>query len=178
LKPTSQETDLQSALRPWTARAAGMIERRLEDAQTHARGGNLPVANRRLAELLTAVATHISDARASFYRQAFRQHQPLDPDVHQLGLGPDHQGEAAARSAAILDRSYHAELLDVISDAQASLTSAALADQSGTAGGSFLQSWTDQNRDRLIGLTARQLSDAQIAIFEAVGQILVKPELR
>ena len=71
----------------------------------------------------------------------------------------------------------------MIGDAQASLTSAALADQSSnstsfTPGTTFLENWAVQHRDRLAGLTARQLSDAQIAIFEAVGQIFIKPELR
>jgi hypothetical protein len=175
---TSQETELRTALRPWTDRAAGMIERRLEDARQHARGGSIGVGRSRLTELFGSLDRHISDARASFYRQAFQQHgrAGLDPEVHQVGLGPDHQGELAARAAPLFGRHYRDELLDVVADAQASLTSAALAEISGS--GSFLNSWAGQNRDRLAALTARQLSDGQIAIFEAVGQILVKPELR
>jgi len=153
-----------------------MVERRLEDAKAHAGAGKLAVGHRRLDELTAGLSQHVSDARAAFYRQAFRQHHAaLDPAVHQLGLGPTHEGEHAARNVAILGRSYFADLSDLVEDAKASLTSATLADQNG---GSYLQSWAEQNRDRLIGLTARQLSDAQIAIFEAVGQILIKPELR
>jgi hypothetical protein len=173
-----QSAELRTALRPWHERAMNIIWNRIEDAWTHAAAGQIPTAGRRLTELLGSLAQHVSDGKASFYRQAFQQHTRagLDPDVHQLGLGPDHHGEQAARQTAILGWKHTDELLDVISDAQASLTLAALAEQSG--GGPFLQSWADQQRDRLAGLTARQLSDAQIAIFEAVGQILVKPELR
>jgi len=168
---------MRTLLRPWTNRAAAVIERRIADARVHAAAGELPTAVRRLAELHGSLTQHVSDGRAAFYRQAFRQH-PIDPDVHQLGLGPDHHGELAARSAQILGRHYRDELLDLVSEAQASLTSAALADETGLHDGSFLASWQQQHRNRLAAVTAAQLSNAQIAIFEAVGQILVKPELR
>ena len=174
---TDQETELRAALRPWTDRAGRMIERRLDDARAHAAAGQIPTANRRMTELFGSLAGHVADAKGHFYRQAFQQHSRagLDPAVHQLDLGPDQVGEQAARQAAILGWKHADQLLDVISDAQASLTSAALADQNG---GSFLGGWAEQHRDRLAALTARQLSDAQIAIFEAVGQILIRPELR
>lgn len=177
MKPTDQETELRSALRPWQFRTAGIIERRIEDARTHAAADQIQTAGRRISELRNDLADAVEDARGTFYRQAFQQHARagLDPEIHQLGLGPDHEGEIAARLAPILGRAHRPETYEAIQDVSAALTSAALADQNG---GSFLQSWADQHRDRLVSLTARQLSDAQIAIFEAVGQILIKPELR
>ena len=177
MKPTDQETELRTALRPSTDRVVRVTERRIQDALAHARSGNLPVASSRMDELGTVLIQHVENARGAFYRQAFQQHARagLDPEMHQVGLGPDADGERAARSVPILGRRYNDDLVDAVEDAQAALTSAALADQNG---GSFLQSWADQTRDRLTALTARQLSDAQIAIFEAVGQILIKPELR
>ncbi len=180
MKPTDQETELRAALRPWTDRAARLIERRLDDARAHAADGQIPTATRRLTELARVLSQTVSDARASFYRQAFQQHTRagLDPDVHRFGLGPDHEGELAARSAPILGRVYGNELLDVIADAQAAMTSAALADQGGALGGGFLPNWAVQYRDRLIGLAAGHLSSGQISIFHAVGQILIRPELR
>jgi hypothetical protein len=178
---TNQETELRTALRPWTDRAVGVIERRLEDARLHAAAGKLPAGNRRLTELYGSLLQHVSDAKASFYRQAFQQHSRagLDPEIHQLGLGPDQYGETAARVTPILGSTYANQALDAMADVEAALTSATLADQAGgPGGGSFLQNWADQHRDRLVSLTARELSTAQIAIFEAVGQILIKPELR
>ena len=88
------DADLLAAVRPWRDRAAGLVARRLSDALTHAAAGNLPTAEARLSELYGSLSRHVSDARGTFYRQAFRQHQPaLDPAVHQLGLGPTADGE-------------------------------------------------------------------------------------
>ena len=61
----------------------------------------------------------------------------------------------------------------MISDAEAALQSATLG-----GGGEYLDSWARATRDRLDSRVRRELSDSQIVIFEAVGQILIKPELR
>ena len=122
-----------------------------------------------------SLTRHVSDARAHFYRSAFAQHRHagLDPDVHQLGLAPTPEGEAAARRTEIMGRRYAFDLIDLVSDAEAALTSAALA-----GGGQHLENWTAENGDRLSSRVRSELSTSQIAIFEAVGQILIKPELR
>jgi hypothetical protein len=118
---------------------------------------------------------HVGDARAHFYRAAFQQHArgDLAPDVHQVGLGPTAEGEAAARQVEIKGHNYTIDLVDIVGDAQTGLQSAALA-----GGGDYLDAWAGENRDRLVGRIRWELSDSQIAIFEAVGQILIKPELR
>ena len=72
-----------------------------------------------------------------------------------------------------MNRSIVFDLVDMVSDAEAALQSAALA-----GGGDFLESWAVDARDRIESRVRRELSDSQIAIFEAVGQILIKPELR
>jgi hypothetical protein len=167
--------DLLRALRPEADRAAGIVARRLADAKQHAAAGNLPTANRRLTELTESLSRHVGDTRAHFYRAAFAQHRRagLDPDIHDVALQPDAEGEAVVRRAAVLGRDYVADILDSVSDAQAGLQSAVLA-----GGGDYLEAWESEHRDRLTGRATAELSNSQIAIFEAVGQILVKSEFR
>ena len=167
--------ELLAALRPWVDRANGMIERRLADARLHAETGSLPTANARLSELAGSLSRHIGDARGHFYRSAFTQHRRigLDPNVHDLTAAPTPEGEAAARDAEILGRNHFLDVLDLVSDAEAGLQSATLA-----GGGDHLGNWVHEHRDRLANRVRGELSNSQIAIFEAVGQILVRPEFR
>ncbi len=172
---TAPNPDLLRAFRPEADRAAGIVARRLADAKQHAAAGNLPTANRRLTELTESLTRHVADTRGHFYRAAFAQHRRigLDPAIHQLDLVPDPEGEAVVRGAAVLGRDYRADILDSVSDAQAGLQSAVLA-----GGGDYLEAWEGEHRDRLTSRATAELSNSQIAIFEAVGQILVKPEFR
>jgi hypothetical protein len=172
---TAPNPDHLAALRPWLDRAEGMVDRRIADAKQHAAAGSLPTATARLRELTQSLSRHVSDARASFYRSSFAEHARagLDPDVHQLGVGPTPEGEAAARRATIMNRSIVFDLVDLVSDAEAGLQSATLA-----GGGDYLETWAGEHRDRIESRVRRELSDSQIAIFHAVGTILVKPEFR
>ena len=144
--PTAPNPELLAALRPWLDRAEGLVERRLADARAHAAAGSLPTATRRLRELSGSLVNHIGDARGHFYRSAFGQHTRagLDPDVHQLGLAPTAEGEAAARKAAVLGRSYVLDVVGLVADAEAGLQSAVLA-----GGGDYLEAWADESRGRL-----------------------------
>jgi len=100
VNPTAPDAELLTAVRPWRDRAAGLVARRVSDALAHAAAGNLPTAEARLSELYGSLARHVSDARGTFYRQAFRQHSPaLDPAVHQLGLGPTADGRRGSGGA-------------------------------------------------------------------------------
>jgi hypothetical protein len=132
---TAPDPGLLAALRPWLDRADGLIDRRLTDARAHATIRSLSTAERRLRELTSSLVSHVSDARAHFYRAAFVQHARagLDPDIHQVGLAPTPEGEAAARAAEILGRNYKMDFVDLVGDAQAGLQSAAL-----TGGGDYL----------------------------------------
>lgn len=88
-------------------------------------------------------------------------------------MGPTAEGEAAARRATVLGSNIVFELVDLVSDAEAGLQSATLA-----GGGEFLESWATETRDRLDSRVRSELSNSQMAIFGAVGTILIKPELR
>jgi hypothetical protein len=169
----NQETELRSALRPWTDRAAAMVRRRIEDARLHAAAGNLPTVTARLTELAWSLKRHVGDARSQFYHAAFGQHDRQNPELHQVGLGPDAGGERAAREARILGRDYGADITDLVEDANTALQSAALA-----GGGDFLASWATEHVQRISSRVHGELSNSQIALFEAVGQILITPEFR
>ncbi len=173
--PAAPNPELLRALRPEADRAAGIVARRLADAKTHAAAGNLPTANRRLAELTESLSRHVADTRGHFYRAAFAQHRRngLDPAIHQVDLTPDPEGEAVVRKTPVLGRNYVADFLDIVADAEAGLQAAVLA-----GGGDYLEAWEAEHSDRLTGRATAELSNSQIAIFEAVGQILVKPEFR
>ena len=170
---TDQDSTLRAAIRPWAARAASLVERRIADARMHAAAGSAAVATFRLDELHSSIVGHISDARGAFYRDAFRQHRPLDPAVHLVDMRGSPHGEAAARSARILGRSYDLDIRDLIEDAKAGLQTAMMAD-----GGHWLANWATDHAERIAARAVGELSDSQIAIFEAVGQVLVRPELR
>jgi hypothetical protein len=172
---TAPDPELLAALRPTLDRAAGLVERRIADARQHAAAGSLSTATARLRELTGSLTRHVSDSRASFYRQSFARHARagLDPDVHQVGMGPTPEGEAAVRNATIMNRDIAFDLVDMVSDAEAALQSAALA-----GGGEYLDGWAATTRDRIAARVRTELSDSQMAIYSAVGDILVKPELR
>ncbi len=126
-----------------------------------------------LEELHEALYEHAQEARGAFYRAAFGQHARagLDPEVHQLGLQPDHSGEAAARAARILGRSFPADLRGLIRGAAGGLLSVGTGDDDA-------RMWRLVQAKRLTDLARRELSDSQVAIHQAIGQILIKPELR
>jgi hypothetical protein len=172
---TAPDLDLLRQLRPWLDRATGMIDRRIADARVHAAAGNLPAAERRLGELTESLTRHLGDARSHFYRSAFVAHRRngLDPAIHDTAMAPTPEGEAASRSAEVLGRNYVHDVLDLVSDAQAGLQSATLA-----GGREYLDGWAREHRDRIESRARSELSNSQIAIFEAVRQILVKPEFR
>jgi hypothetical protein len=95
----------------------------------------------------------------------------LDPAVHQIGLGPDADSEQAARRARILNTVYWDDFQYLVEDARAAL-------QSAGPDALYLQNWAAEHGERIAARANMELSNSQIAIFEAIGQILVKPEFR
>ena len=77
-------------LRPWLARATVLIWDRVADARAHAGAGRMTEAAQRLEELRVGLlddqsrtGSVLSNARAAFYRTAFRE-EPHDPAIHQV----------------------------------------------------------------------------------------------
>jgi hypothetical protein len=179
--PTREELELAAQFGSSSANARGLIHTWLEDAVQHASAGQLGRANQRVDELRVDLSRHLSDARASFYHSAFHLHRQrgLSPDTHDLSIGPHPAGEAVARGTPLFGRDLYDDLGDQLEDAKAALQSATLASGEPAAEPStWLESWRADQAERIGGTMHRMLSDSRIAIFEAVGQILVKPEFR
>jgi len=168
--------------RAWHADA--LIGSRLADARAHAERGDLPRAKERLDELGRSLTGALQDARGHFYRRAFALHRQagLDPAVHQAELQPTSEGEQVARDAKIFGRTLQLDITGLIADSVAALTSVVLAANDprtvAHVRGNLLGNWQGEQHRRLDGYSRRELSDAQIAIFNAVGRILVLPNLR
>jgi hypothetical protein len=165
-------------LRRWTGRAAVLIWDRLADAAAHARGDNMLAAHERLNELRAGLTggqpqgALLGNARAAFYRQAFHHH-PHDPALHsEPPLRPEPAGEMTARIAEILGRNQYRDLRDLINETGQSL------DRTAAVSTELLPAWEVRERERLISAVTAALSDAQIALSEAVSHIRIKPELR
>jgi hypothetical protein len=179
--PTPQQQELESILRGWLGPSSVLIWRRLEDAAARASAGRLPTAEARVLELGGELVRRIGDARGHFYWSAFDLHRRggLDPAIHDLNVSPDRDGEQVARTARVFGRDPRIEIVDLHDDARAALQSAALADERPSVEpSSWLENWRTEFTNRITGTVHRMLSDSQIALFEAVGQILVKPEFR
>lgn len=179
----AEERELAARLLPWANRADELIGRRIADAKAHAAAGRLGEAGDRLAELRVALAGPrmadgvgvLADARAQFLRQSFAAIRPsLDPAIHRTDLAPSAELERTARTAPVgrADRDHSAEALALADDAARDLAAAA----AGSPGS--LDAWESSQRERFGLWTRRHLSDAQIALREAVARLHVRPELR
>ena len=174
--------ELDTALRPWTARAANLVSSRLRNAQAHAGDDNDELAASRLFELHQALVNHVSEARGTFYRRAFAHHRrDLDPEIHQVDLGPTAEGEDVARQARILGRDFGTDVAELLKQAGAHLALASAEvrrrNRSHTQA-MALDTWFATNRDRLTSRARRELSNSQMALHHAIGHLLLKPELR
>ncbi len=170
-------------LRPWVARATVLIWDRIADARAHAEAGRMDQAAQRLEELRrgllddqTGKGSLLSNARAAFYRQAFH-HEPFDPALHDP-VRPDQAGELAARFSDIAGRNQYQDLRRAIEEMTGILKRLqAVVAQDANKSERF-DVWQTRERERLIGLIGTALSDAQVALSEAVSRVRIKPELR
>ena len=179
----AEEHELAARLLPWASRADELIRRRLADARAWAAAGDLGEASGRLVELRIGLAGPalgaglgvLADARAQFLRQSFAWLRPrLDPAIHQTGLVPSAELERVARTAPVgrAGRDHSAEAEVMAGDAARDLAVAA----AGPTGS--LDAWESSQRERWTLWSRRHLSDAQIALREAVARLHVRPELR
>lgn len=160
-------------LQHWKDKVANAVRKRLRDARLYAelKRADTATALDRLDELGEALSQILSDARAGFYQQAFDLHRlDWDPEVHR-DVYPDPDGEDAARHKMIGNLDQHRDIHRLIEEAKQGLrtrVSAALP----------LGTWEGQHRDAIGARIKRHLNDAQVALHEAVGQVLIQPHLR
>jgi hypothetical protein len=187
--PSPAELPADDVLRPWVARTARLIADRLADARVHSEAGRTFEANSRLNELrrdlLDAPAADggslLSNARAAFYRQAFHA-EPFDPAIHRE-LRPDPAGELAARFSLIGGRNQYIDGRLKIEEAIGSLRG--LGDVATIMRDSKppehwrrqYDSWQARHTEGLTAHIRGTLSDAQMSLYSAVGQLRIKPEL-
>ena len=172
------EDDLLAA---WTTRGNDAIWKRLRDARSHAESGRLGDATERLDELERVLTNDIlGPARERFYHDGFAAglldlpEEIRDPDVV---ASPD--GARAARLAPIGGRDHAKTIHAAVDEAKHGLKLAAGTSWGDPATGEAMhETWERRHRSAL-GTTVRVLlSDAQIALREAVSRIMIKPHLR
>jgi hypothetical protein len=176
-------------LLPWVAAADQLIADRLADARAHAEGGATYEANQRIAELWrdllddqSGAGSLLSNARASFYTEAFLV-DSFDPEIHRT-IAPDKAGELTARFSPIGGRNQYVDARLLLEDAGGSLralvASRTIVGESKPPDlwrGQF-QAWQARHTDTITRHMRGALSDAQMALRSAVGQLRVKPELQ
>jgi hypothetical protein len=143
----------------------------LIDAAVHA-PRNLAEAMSRLNELGEALKRHVlGPAREEFYRHAFGWAQrDLDPELLDDSLGPSAEGAEVARSVEIAGRDQARVIDKAIEEARLRLSLASAAASLGRGDGYEL--WRTKHTDGLELLVRTLLSDAQIALREAVARLV------
>lgn len=172
-------THTPGELHTWTDAAALLVKRRLRDARSHANEGLMADALERLAELTENLIDHLHTARKTFYLEAFPlQRMILDPAIVS-DIEPDPDETEAAIHQPILDVNQTRQLVDLVDRAQRELLLTVgvhgenpLMMPVATAG------WEQRHRDAITTAVTLSLSNAQVALYHAVGRLLIKPELR
>jgi hypothetical protein len=163
-------------LRAWLRLAHQHVDDRFADARAHAQAGNLLTADDRLEELRRALigvtiqtsAGLVGDAQAAFYRHAIDHwRRTLPPDLLTL-VNATPEGEDVARGA----RGRKVELDRAIDEARRQLRAIVLSRQPQ----SYLDLWHDQQARAVKQKVHTELSDGQIAIFEAMGKLMTRDQ--
>lgn len=167
-RATFHDTPSEAQLEGHTARAHGLISRRLEDASLHMSVGNAITAAARLNELEGDLHRVVQDARGDFYRRAWVDHRRavFNQGILRTDLGPTEEGEIAARGVRVLGRDLGGDLRQLVTEARASLRLAGKDD-----GARHL--WASTYKNRMRRHVDRELLDSRTALYHAVGFLLI-----
>ncbi len=157
----------------WTAPRRKIVERRLRDARVHGQHGEWRDAEDRLDELSNELTERsLAPAREQFFRDAFdlhRYHLPIDSRGHQLAPTTD-----GARDARTVRIPFGSKLVDQYAEMRETVTRARrdLRTYGGVhATKASFDAWEKRQTTHIGNAIAGHLSDAQIAIYEAVGAL-------
>jgi hypothetical protein len=179
-------------VRPWVARARAAITARFADARAHAERGSTIEANARLrgltAELGGSLAKPetglVGEARAAFYRDSFAlQRRRLDPEVHDLDLAPSADDVLVAQRHPIGGRHFPLAIQDIVTDDAGRSLDMAIAvvmtgDTSPGAKQAVLDTWQRKYSEKAAARVESELKTTAIALYEAVGRLMLRPEYR
>ena len=176
MNATSATDPADALLAAWSIRAATQVRRRLRDARAHAEAGRLTDASERIGELAADLVHDVMrPARGEFYRDAFTAALlDGDPRIVDTAIRPTTEGRQAAQMAPIAGRDQAAELQAALAGAANELHLAANAESPAE----WYAGWERRHGEALNGRVRSDLSDAQIALREAIGQIVIRPEFR
>jgi hypothetical protein len=177
---TREEADQAAVLIPWQKRAQGAVDAAVADAKAHALNGDMKLANDRLGRLGGGLKTLVQSARSEFYIKAFRTHRlMMDPEILIPGIGPTEEGNLAAQRALIKGKDHGAQVDEVIARAQHGLALAYRATQAKPKElRQHAERWHSQHKEAIGRVASQALSTSQVAIFHAVGKMMIRPELR
>ena len=181
MKPDPADQAQLDALRPWLVRASHLIHNRLRDARAHAEAGRFDDGASRLDELAIALVEDIlHPAREAFYRDSIRTHRlELDPSIVDETFAPTRAMAHTAKHFPILGIDQAADLGRLAAAATDELRLAAYANHyDAIVRAAAHQTWELRHRDRLKSATEMHLSDAQVALHNAVRVLMIRPELR
>ncbi|MHB8397338.1 MAG: hypothetical protein ACYDCI_00165 [Candidatus Limnocylindrales bacterium] len=177
----SIESAQHAAIRPWLVQASTAIAARLHDARAHAETGRLHSAAERLDELERTLADGvIGPARAQFYRHAFLdQKSVLDRDMIDYTVEPTSSGAIAASTAPILGEDQYQSIGELIDRAGDELKLAnAVQRPDGRPRSAYHDDWERRHRTAITSAAHGALSNAQMALHNAVGQLLIRADIR
>ena len=135
-----------------------------------------------LDELERSLAEDIlAPARSEFYRRSFLdQRRELAPDIVDLTFHPTPEGALAASRAPIGGQDQYAELKDLVGQAasQLRMISGIGAQGDPSARVAYHEAWERRHRDTIVSTAESALSDAQISLFNVIGLLMIRPEIR
>src|SRR5262249_17710791 len=141
------------------------------------------LAYARLESLLVELSRTVVAARTEFYHRAWPLHESsFDATIRRDDIGPDDEGAAVARNAQIGGRDAYQDLAAIIDSAMTALPIAANAARVPSTPAesrqAILVNWEVRPREAISRQAKTILSDSQIAIHNAVGRLMIKPELQ
>jgi hypothetical protein len=170
-----------AALAPWLVRSSTAIARRLRDARSHAEAGRLVDAAARLDDLeLELQNTVLGPAREKFFYQAFADNAAeLDPSIVDPDVVPTAAGAAVAVTHPILGSDHRRAIRSHVDEARHGLKLAHHATWGNPSTATAAHAtWEIRHRERIGRGMEGMLSNAQIALHNAVMHLMVRADLR